>query len=88
MRPSGSAPSREVARYVAGLLPGYRVAYGRVGSDTDGSRSRGQHPYLWTPEGDLVRDERGVPFVVPGSPGSRRWQNNLKTRLRRAGLIT
>ena len=47
--------------------------------------SNGKHVYVVVgPDGSQLRDERGLTIPVAGTPGDRRHNHNLITRVRRA----
>lgn len=82
-----ASPPRKYARELAKHLPaGYTIAFHSVpgGTSREGARRPGHHPCVIKPDGSVLRDDRGMPVRVCGSPGS---TSSLKydiARIRRA----
>lgn len=90
IRPNGrEVPDRKFAREILRRLPsGYRISYGVV-DDPDprtGPRAVGKHPYVFDPDGNVLRGPEGSPVVVAGTPGSQRSIQRALSLIRRAGV--
>ena len=67
-----SLPNKKYQREIERRLPpGYRIAYGL--DPADGARANrviGKHPFLFDPQGEVVRRPNGMPVRVSSTPGS------------------
>lgn len=75
-------------RALIALLPkGSVIARGQESPTKDGKtpgRARGAHLYVFLPDGDVLREENGMPVMVATTPGDKRSLMNAKAQIRRA----
>lgn len=82
----GPVPHRKFARDIERRLPdGYRIAYGMTNHD---GRKVGKHPFLFDPDGNVVRSNEGIPITIAGTPGAQRTLANHLARINKAGVPT
>jgi hypothetical protein len=81
-------PNRKYARELLRRLPaGYRIAFGCERRDDSPRRARlWRCPFLFDPQGQVVRAQDGRPLTVHMTPGDRRASANQLASFRRAGV--
>ena len=89
LRP-GEAADFKFARDIVRRLPkGYRIAWARRDANDERrvrARPVGKHPYLFGPDGEVVRGEGGQPVQIPTTPGSVFTVKATLARIRACGI--